>query len=399
MQESKLSFLKKIILDLKQAHRVYEQPDANLFLSGINDVAYQKKQLLQSFSESRYDFNNKEQATWYIRQQQQQLISFMEQIADDLTKDDILSLNQPSIEPTWENLFKFIYTDLAELLSFLEREYAGYMDAGCKIHAGCLLSNQVTLAAELSLVEEKLKEYTVNEKLLSVVLLPFREFFDASHIAHSITCYQLSYLKELKTALLLLLKDLKPNTDPTHELQDVLHHLNFNSTPYFKYWIASAKSEINAQPTTRDKGDWLIYMKKEIRQTVIKPALVLNKANPSLQKQQLSWLSDEINYYKEKESQSHSIPVPDKFYQWKDYKVVTALSVPQLANTLRLFVDGGLYLNQNKTELLDFFSNFFTTTKQDNVSSGSLRSHFYKDNAGVSKAVREILRKLINRPC
>jgi hypothetical protein len=69
--------------------------------------------------------------------------------------------------------------------------------------------------------------------------------------------------------------------------------------------------------------------------------------------------------------------------------------VPQLGNFLRLLMESGFYLNKNRTEVLDFFSHFFTTVKQDSVSPGSLRSNFYKDNAAVSKTVRDILTDLV----
>ena len=101
-------------------------------------------------------------------------------------------------------------------------------------------------------------------------------------------------------------------------------------------------------------------------------------------------------YQKEKESLFNGGHVADELSRWKDFKVITVFSVPQLGNIIKLLLDSGLYLNKNKTELLDFFSYFFTTVKQDNVSSGSLRSNFYKDNATVSKAVREILMDLVN---
>ena len=48
-------------------------------------------------------------------------------------------------------------------------------------------------------------------------------------------------------------------------------------------------------------------------------------------------------------------------------------------------------------EVLDFFSYFFTSVKQDSISPNSLRNSFYNDNAAVSRSVREILMQLVNR--
>jgi len=115
-----------------------------------------------------------------------------------------------------------------------------------------------------------------------------------------------------------------------------------------------------------------------------------------LQNQLLDWLAAEIAYHKEREIISLSGPSSSELDRWKDFKVQTRFSVPQMGAILKLLYDAGFYLNQNKTELLDFFSFFFTSVKQDTVSSQSLRSHFYKESAAVSKSIREILGELIN---
>jgi hypothetical protein len=53
--------------------------------------------------------------------------------------------------------------------------------------------------------------------------------------------------------------------------------------------------------------------------------------------------------------------------------VITRFSVAQLGHVIRLLLaDTGIFVNPNKKELLKFFSTFFGSSNQENISAGSL---------------------------
>ncbi|PSL42374.1 hypothetical protein CLV51_11312 [Chitinophaga niastensis] len=396
-QHYQLSFFEKLIrVDLKQASLKQKQPDKNFFSYTTTDVISQKDNMLHGFGKYLYDLGNKKQVGWYIQMHQHQLVLLMDQTAGYLSEADIISINMLSPEITWINLYKIIYRNLAELLSFLEREFTRYLDVDCKIPVSYLLSAQNGFVQEVETIKEDFVKAGTDEELLAIVFLPFHEFLEAEHIGCFISYHQLFYLRELQKKLRTLLGNHRAGLDLTEKLKDLLQYLNFNSVHYFRYWTEIVNREIEELPTIREKLDRLIFMQKRISQAAIKPGFIFSKLHSTLQGQLQSWLSDEIVYQKEKESLLSGGNIPDELSRWKDFKVQTVFSVSQLGNIIRLLLDSGLYLNKNKTELLDFFSYFFTTVKQDSVSSGSLRSNFYKDNAAVSKAVREILMGLVN---
>ncbi|MBV7532868.1 hypothetical protein [Chitinophaga sp. sic0106] len=383
-------------MDLKHQALKLEQPDKNFFTYTTNDVISQKDKMLHGFGQYLYDLGNNAQVGWYIQLHQHQLVLLMDQIATSLSVPTIMTMDVPSNEVTWTNLFKIIYSNLAELLTFLEREFFRYLDVDCKIPMTYLLSAQDGLVFELESLQNDFMKRGIDEDLLSIILLPLNDFLEAEHVSCSVSYHQLFYLKEYKKKLRVLLENHKAESNLTDKLEDLLQYLNFNNIHYFRYWSKSVTKDIEELPTIREKLDRLIFLQKKISQTVIKPRFIYSKVHPPLQNQLQSWLADEIVYQKEKGSLFNNGHIADELSRWKDFKVVTIFSVPQLGNIIKLLLDSGLYLNKNKTELLDFFSYFFTTVKQDNVSSGSLRSNFYKDNAAVSKAVREILMDLVN---
>ncbi len=64
---------------------------------------------------------------------------------------------------------------------------------------------------------------------------------------------------------------------------------------------------------------------------------------------------------------------------------------------IKLLCDTGMFTNLNKTELLDFFSEFFASVKQPQISARSLRKNFYNDDASAAAGVRDILINLLNQ--
>lgn len=396
-QRYQLSFFEKLIrIDLKQQAQKQNQPDKNFFYFTTSDVINQKDKMLHGFGQYLYDLGDEKQVIWCVQRHQQQLVMLMDHAAAYFPGTDT-NINTQTEETTWINLFKIIYCNLAELLSFLECEFSRYLDVDCRIPVTYLLSAQAGLMSNLDGIKDGFKDCGIDDNLLTVVFLPFHNFMEAEHTGSSISYHQLFYLREFKKKLTALLSTHTAGTDLAEKLRDLLQYLNFNNIHYFRHWTAAVTSEIEKRSTIREKLDLLIFLQKKISQAATKPNFIFNKAHSPLQNQLQSWLSNEIVYQKEKESLSSGGHIPDELSRWKDFKVVTQFSVPQLGNILKLLSDSGLYLNKNKTELLDFFSYFFTTAKQDNVSSGSLRSNFYKDNASVSKAVREILIELVNR--
>jgi len=392
-----LSYFEKLIrIDLRKASTEQKEPDRSVFESILSDTLREKNSMLECFGRYLYDLGKRKQVAWYISMHQHQLVLLMDQMAIHLPEDDLISCEISLTDTTWLNLYKHIYSALNELLSFLESQFTRYLDINCKIPSSYLIIAKIWFAVDWDDLQQTFDDTVSDKDLLSIIFQPIAHFLNADTADESISYRRLYFLKELKRKLTELLEVRRENEYLTDKLKDLLLYLNFNSIQYIDYWTAIVTREIEEMPTVREKLDRLIFLQKKVSQALTKPGFVFNTLDASLQNQLLSWLTDEILYYKEKGQLAGNGHTSDELARWKDFKVLTAFSVPQLGNIIKLLMESGFYLNKNKTEVLDFFSHFFATVKQDSVSAGSLRSNFYKDNAAVSKAVRDILMDLVN---
>lgn len=110
--------------------------------------------------------------------------------------------------------------------------------------------------------------------------------------------------------------------------------------------------------------------------------------DPALEDQFRLWLRKEMEIIKHDENNISS---------WKDFKVSTDLSVPELSYFVKLLCDTGIIKNANRSELMKFIAAFFSSINTSNISEGSLRKNFYNDNAAVSASIRDKLILLLNQ--
>lgn len=397
-QHYQLAYFEKLIhVDLKQAtySNGKKEPDNNFFTFAVADIISQKNIMLQSFNQFLCDLGKRKYVDWYVRMHHHQLVLLIEEIGTYLPEAELTCYEFSLSDITWLNLYKIIYCNLNELLSFLERKFDSYLDIDCKIPASYLINARNKIFKDINCLKRHFETTATDKDLLSITFQPFADFIESDRANFSISYRQLYFLKEMNKKLTELIAGKGIEENLTEGLNDLLQYLNFNSAQYFHYWSTMVNSEIENLPTIREKLDRLIYLQKKIKQATVKPGFIYNKLQTSLQSQIQSWLADEVIYQKDKATLTNSSHTSEELDRWKDFKVLTNFSVPQLGNMIKLLMDGGFYLNKNRKEVLDFFSYFFTTVKQESVSPGSLRSNFYKDNAAVSEAVRDILTDLL----
>jgi len=398
MKNYQLTYFEKLIRQvLPPQIRKHLQPDKNSFSRIIAAMKDEKCKITSGIGNQLCDLEEESKMEWYIQLHQQRLILLMDLVATYLPQNELKYIDQPSLEPTWNNLYKTIYRQLMELLTFLEQEYTKYLDIDSKIPISYLFRAQEYFNTQLSTLAEGLSSTGIDDQLIHIVLKPFQEFIAATYQGAFITYQRLFYLNELLKQLTSFLTASSPDTDAHEQLQDLLVYLNFNAVYYLKYFTAAIAMEIEELPAIHLRLNRLIWLQKRINQMPVKTGFAYSKLHEGLQQQLQQWLSDEISYHKEKEQISGTGMLPEELSQWLGFKVLTLFSVSQLAHFVKLLCDGGIFVNKNKKELMAFFSFFFTSTRQDNIAAGSLLNNFYEKNAGVSKSVRDILMDLVNR--
>ncbi|NLU92301.1 hypothetical protein [Chitinophaga sp. Ak27] len=393
-----LSFFEKFIhVDLQQASTEQKHPDEPFYTQAIKDIINEKNKILECTGNHLYDLRKEKQIEWFIQQSQRQLVTLMTSVAKSLPAESLVDDAKPAVKNTWSNLYKILYLHLAELLTHLEQKFERYLDINCKVPPSYLLKAQAKFREDVELLKAGFLSSGVDEQLQNVVFMPFLQLTKSIHTSSPITYQQLHYLTEMNKRLFQLLDVSGEQAVFPQKLHELLLFINFNNVHYFEYWCIMITEDLTTFPTFREKLERLMFLQKKISQATQKPAFVFNSQRPPLQHKMQSWLAEEIVYHKEINATSGGAHLPEELSRWKDFKVQTNFSVPQIGHILKLLLDSGIYVNKNRAEVLDFFSYFFTSVKQDSISSSSLRNNFYNDNAAVSKSVRDLLMKLVNQ--
>jgi hypothetical protein len=396
MDKYQLSLFEKLIRqELKQKTETQPQPDQIFYITTIAKVQEEKERILDSFSNDVFYLSDEKEIEWRVQVHQQKIILLSDNVAEQLTDQDILNINAVTQAITWTNLYKILYTSLIELLLFIETTYTSHLNQHAKVPVSFLLPARQKFECTVPAITETLTAAGINEQLLTIILQPFHEFLSANRTAN-ITYHGLVYLKTLMDKLSNIKPATTEETDINKQIQSLLLAINFNSTSYYEYCTATIKKEV-ATLSIREQLERLIWMQKQINQIHIRPGFIYNPLQTGLQQQLQLWLAEEINYLKEIHQLSSSSHSTDEILRWKGFKVLTQYSVSQLGNILRLLVDSGVYLNQNKTELLEFYAYFYASVKQENISPASLRKNFYIEDAGVTDGVRSLLIQLLNQ--
>lgn len=395
MQNFLLPFCEKIVLnELKQQRELYPQPDRMYYMRTLSELRTEKIQAVDAFHRLAFELKDESQTTWAIRSYQEKIVFLADQVAMDMTNDDILTIaNLEEPETTWINLCKSILHMLLELLGKVEYYFVKYIELDGRIPIAYLVFARHRFDMRLTSLSTALTVAGVSDPMQEFIRHPFREFL-CEDDGCIITYQRLFYLNSLMYELCSIFPVAGDAGNIDARIQEKLRELNYNHPDFFAFCTSSIKAEVESLPA-KERLEHLIWMRKEVNQMQHKHGMTYNRFNDSLKQQLQMWLTEEINYLKD----VGELPTTDDTAggRWKGFKVETQFSVPQMGYCIKLLCDTGMFTNLNKTELLDFFSEFFASVKQPQISARSLRKNFYNDDASAAAGVRDILINLLNQ--
>lgn len=356
------------------------------------EIHQEKNKVLLVLRDLKFQIQDKDKIEWIVNAYHERLVQLLNEVTrlinhvkkgSDFKRD--LYFGPPSPLEQLSNVF-------TELLSFIDINFGRYLDTNSCIPICYEVQLKQMIAHRVANFRNSI-DVPICKELQKILLDVLEDFINSEP-------GQTSYVKiHYLTKLLHYITRVEVIQDAgnqfTESIQNVLFELNFNCEAFIKYILHKLKTEVAELP---EKEKLTVYScrLKEINQLLCKTGFAFNPIHPTLQCQVATWIKEEIAFLKETGSNvtgDHA----NVLSKWKGYKIETSTSVPQLGNIIRLFSDVGVFQNENKTEMLEFFSDFFKTTKADNVSAGSLRKHFYNDDASVSDAVRSLLISMINK--
>lgn len=334
----------------------------------IDDIVIRINKEKQRILTTVYDEQDMEA---YIPARQHQLVRLIDQMLDAC----------PVI--AMDHTYKNIYRSLMELLQFLERNFAAYMDEDCKVPFIYLLNAQIHLSADIKDLEMELAcNENFDAAFAAILITPFYKLLSAQHPQSFYSYYHIVYLRRLLNQLL---------QTPHEEWRELLVYFDFNDPVYVAYLKVQIKSEIIDMPADNIKRETLFAWQKALNQAAVYPGMHYNKLHRSLRKQLDSWISEELSWLDKNEMNDMQFANMDL---WKDYKVHTNLTVPQFGRFIGLLLEEKIILNENKKELAIFFTLFFTSMQSEHIAPGNLRNSFYDTNAQLVKSLDIILKNL-----
>lgn len=178
------------------------------------------------------------------------------------------------------------------------------------------------------------------------------------------------------------------------DLCKVLISCNYNRWKFFDYYIRSVKKALINCETLSDRIDLVSWFLKECNQEQCLQKLSFDPQRPPIHIQLGEWLTQEVDYYKQKQQLLLSPGLLEEGPE-KDFKLNFDLSVSQLAYLLKALIETSVIRNKNTSQLIRFLVKFVKTKKSESVSYESFRMKFYNPESGTKDAVKKILGSLL----
>jgi hypothetical protein len=280
---------------------------------------------------------------------------------------------------------------LTNLLHFIQDHFPRYFDLNGNLPESRVNVIRRELENHAEVIFERFKNTSLDPALLNLVLNNIRYWQSASTLSFRIV----QNLNDLKVSLLKL--DFCVD-DPDLLKQDFCKTLiqnNFNPKEFYEYYVSLVNKSLTKCETLSDRIDQLAYYYKICNQMSGVSQLPLNVDAPAIQAQLSEWITQELDYLKQKQ-QLH-ITTPSKGDNLiNDFKLNFDLSVSHLAYLFKSFTETGVIQNKNTSELIRFLTKFVKTKKSEAVSYESFRIKYYNAESGTKDAVKKTLQSLIN---
>lgn len=276
-----------------------------------------------------------------------------------------------------------IFPDLQEnidsLISFLLNSFEKYIGS----------ESLITLRAKDQVVLELKKQIEnslLNQKseLLSIVIHSIKDFIYSNQPA---SYHHINYLNLLTREL--------TNLD-LNDLKTRLIEINFNSFSFLHYLTHEIVIELEGIDSIPGKLEKLLWHLKKVKQIqVFNYSYVLSRK--SIKELFIDWINEEIIYL-EKSMAITKLPKElSNNLEENDFKLLTDLSVSQLGFLIRVFIDSGLFKNENDRAIAKFFAQHTKTKGSSEISPGNLLNKFYDVNGNVEEVVKGIIIKMLNQ--
>lgn len=382
MLPNELEILEKLVL--KEPEKTSEIPKENF--EKYNSIVLEESFLIkQKYLKTAFDLKESNLISIYVQNQHNNLLTLSDKIYSQLSKEDPL-LKRGYDEPCLTSAQFIVYNATLELLNFLETQFSHYLNDKEKLPEGIKYR-------ELYLLKEKITELQViadyrYPELLRIIIESINKVFNKPQISKSEITYSHKLIEVFIDTLNYEYKE-----DYFIFVIKKLISIDFNALPFFDYVTTYIENHIDSIDSKTDKLEQYLWYYKEVKKMYSESNFTFNKDGESIKYIFSNWLEEEISFMEK--SLKFSVNKNGLAQNAIQHKILTSLSVHQMAIIYRAFHDCNFILNQNEKELMKIVASTHQSKKAENISEGSLLSKYYKINNQVKEDVKHILLEMV----
>ncbi len=287
---------------------------------------------------------------------------------------------------------KLVVIFAEKLQRFIELRYFKYLDQSSPITFIELITVQKELRPKIKFLKSKLAESEIEPNLVSIALQPIIKF-EQEIFKDTMTYADFQYCTTYIT------KAAAPMSVRTEQLtSDIvaewLFFMNLNVLQFFQFYNKRISTEVEQSYNVSEKLEVLFWHLKTLNQKSSRDKIKFKTNLPSIRKQLIYWLNEEIEYFRRKVSLD-IVPNPITCAD-STPKMLCDLSVAQLSYFSSLMVKAGIIKNNNQSEVFRFVANNFKTPSTEQISPVSVKTKYYNVEEPTIQVVREKIIKLLS---
>lgn len=321
-----------------------------------------------------YKLSKQKKIQTYIQNHQRSLIYLNETVEEKLNK----------VDESKKDLFNFIRIQLERLYVFLEKQFPDYLNNQLPVSRMLVELWDQENIVNLKYLLKNLNSPEIDEKLRTLV----KDIISEVRTSHSLSINTYSYLTLLIEKLLIGVRKAKKLTNDL--IEQTLFSYNFNDLSFFVYLTTPIQSALEKEEDPIEKPYILKSCLRQFRKRYQKTNLSYKPLLPSIKDQVVFWLEEELQF------QSELAQPSIQQTNFKGEKLITSLSVSQLAYFHKLLFDVGVIPVKNQKEIARFLANNFKTMKTENLSPESINSKYYNIEEATKSVVKDVVIKMLN---
>ncbi len=176
-----------------------------------------------------------------------------------------------------------------------------------------------------------------------------------------------------------------------------LFYLNFNHSAFYEYLAEKIKQRVEVKETFKERKRELLDILRLYQGLPVRRTRICNPGLPGIRSAITSHIKLEIDYVRHVQ-QLHSPTFPgNRGRSSSPFYFKVSLTVAQLVFFVRLLVETGTVIAENKADLNEFLVNHVGTLNKINISERSIRSKSTNPDPQTVKNVKHALISMLNQ--